>query len=107
MVLDRDHGVAQEGGDLREAHVPAVLVQREPGLPVRAVEHGVADAPGQATDREVVLDGPPDAVEGEEGGREGDGKGETLHRGRGTGQVPTGAGDEAEQPHASRSLAER
>ena len=32
---------------------------------------------------------------------------ETLQRGRGTRQVPTSAGDEAAQQHASRSLAER
>ena len=101
MVLDGDHGVAKVGGDLFQAHVPAMLVQREPGLAVGSVEHGVADPSGQAVDREVVLAGPEEAVEAEQGGRQGDGEGDAFHRGG-----ATDAGDEAAQ-HAARSLAER
>ena len=48
MVLDRDERVLQVGGDLRQRHVVAVLVQPEPARTVRREKPRVADAALQA-----------------------------------------------------------
>ena len=60
MVLDRDDGVLQIGGDAGERHVAPLLVEPEPRLAVGRVEHRVADAPAQAADRDGVPAEPPD-----------------------------------------------
>src|SRR5476651_1979066 len=53
-ILDGDHRVLQVGRDLVERYVVALLVEPEPRLAVRAVEHGVADAARQAMDRHGI-----------------------------------------------------
>jgi hypothetical protein len=58
MVLDRDDRFAQGGRDLVQGDVAPVLVQREPGLAVAAVEDGVADPACQPMHGPGLLRGP-------------------------------------------------
>ena len=62
-ILDGDDGVLQVGRDLVERDVVPLLVEAEPRLAVRAVEHRVADAARQPMHRDGVAR-QPDAGDG-------------------------------------------
>jgi hypothetical protein len=55
-ILDGDDRMLQILGDRRQRHIVALLVEPEPGLSVRIVEHRVADAPGQPADATAYRD---------------------------------------------------
>jgi hypothetical protein len=101
MVLHRHHRLPHVGSHLRQRHVAALLVEREPGPAVGAEEDGVAHAPAQLVDGPGVPPAPverprPAAQRGQDEG-EGDGAGE---RG-GTGQGLHRARDQAADRHPS------